>query len=67
MIHMKGKNVVNTNNIIVGKIKNGSFRFPIEFHMFGMKQKIQKVTFDTGCSHSLISIKSLSIDDANYK
>lgn len=59
---------MSTNDTIIGAIEKGSFHFPIEFNMFGNHQYIPDATFDTGCSHSLISVKSLntgnmSIDD----
>lgn len=52
---------MSTNDIIIGKVSKGSFKFPIEFQMFGNLQLIPNATFDTGCSHSLISAKSLNI------
>lgn len=52
---------MNTNDVIIGTVEQGSFRFPIEFGMFGYSQYIADATFDTGCSHSLISAKSLNI------
>lgn len=54
---------MSTNDTIIGVIDKGSFRFPVEFDMFGIHQYIDNVTFDTGCSHSLISVKSLNIGD----
>lgn len=55
------------NDTIIGVIDKGSFRFPVEFDMFGIHQYIDNVTFDTGCSHSLISVKSLNIGDTSIE
>lgn len=52
---------MSTNDTIIGVVNKGSFRFPVEFDMFGIHQYIDNVTFDTGCSHSLISVKSLNL------
>ena len=52
---------MSTNDTIIGMIERGSFHFPIEFDMFNNHQYIPDATFDTGCSHSLISVKSLNI------
>lgn len=52
---------MSTNDTIIGAIERGTFHFPIEFHMFNNHQYIPDATFDTGCSHSLISVKSLNI------
>lgn len=35
------------NDTIIGVIDKGSFRFPVEFDMFGIHQYIDNVTFDT--------------------
>lgn len=51
---------MSTNDTIIGAIERGSFHFPIEFDMFNNHQYIPDATFDTGCSHSLISVKSLN-------
>lgn len=55
------------NDIIVGVVDNGSFKFPIEFNMFGNKQSIPDAVFDTGCSHSLISVRNLNIGDRDIE
>lgn len=52
---------MNTNDTIIGVVERGSFHFPIEFDMFGNHQYIPDAIFDTGCSHSLISVKSINI------
>lgn len=52
---------MNTNDTIIGVVERGSFHFPIEFDMFGDHQYIPDAIFDTGCSHSLISVKSINI------
>lgn len=54
---------MSTNDVIIGAVKNGSFRFPIEFEIMGMKQSINDAVYDTGCSHSLISVDSLSLGE----
>lgn len=51
------------NNAIIGKVRRGSFHFPIQFQLFGEEQIIADAVFDTGCSHSLISAKSLIAKD----
>ena len=51
---------MNTNDTIIGAVDRGSFHFPIEFDMFSNHQYIPDAIFDTGCSHSLISIRSLN-------
>lgn len=51
---------MSTNDTIIGVIYRGSFHFPIEFDMFDNHQYISDAVFDTGCSHSLISVKSLN-------
>lgn len=56
-----------TNDTIIGTVTNGSFHFPIEFDMLGNTQFIEAATFDTGCSHSLISIKSLNTGDKSIE
>lgn len=58
---------MSTNDTIIGIVDRGAFRFPIEFDMFGIHQYIGNVTFDTGCSHSLISVKSLNIGDKSIE
>lgn len=58
---------MSTNDTIIGVIDKGSFRFPVEFDMFGIHQYVDNVTFDTGCSHSLISVKSLNISDKSVE
>ena len=58
---------MSTNDTIIGMVDKGSFRFPIEFDMFGIHQYIDNVTFDTGCSHSLISAKSLNLGDKSIE
>lgn len=58
---------MSTNDIIIGVVNKGSFRFPVEFDMFGIHQYIDNVIFDTGCSHSLISVKSLNIGDKSIE
>lgn len=50
---------MSTNDTIIGEVRGGSFRFPIQFEMFGEKQSIEGAVYDTGCSHSLISASSL--------
>lgn len=62
MIHMKERIVVSTNDVIIGKVNRGSFRFPIEFDIIGLKQAINDAVYDTGCSHSLISVDSLNLE-----
>ncbi len=52
---------MSTNDVIIGNVKRGSFKFPINFDLFGIKQTIPEATYDTGCSHSLISAKSLNL------
>lgn len=47
--------------IIIGEVKYGSFYFPIDFEIFNLQQSIPNAIFDTGCSHSLISVDSLGI------
>lgn len=61
MTHLRERIAVNTNDTIIGIINKGSFHFPIEFDMFDEHQLITEATFDTGCSHSLISIGSLNL------
>lgn len=58
---------MSMNDIIIGMVDKGSFRFPIEFDMFGIHQYIDNVTFDKGCSHSLISAKSLNLGDKSIE
>ena len=67
MILMKGKKIVNTSDTIVSKIEKGSFRFPIQFELFGHNQNIAHAAFDTGCSHSLISVSSLDVCNKNIR
>lgn len=64
---MIGRIFVNTNDVIIGTVKKGSFHFPIEFNMFDRHQYIQDAIFDTGCSHSLISAKSLDTGDKSIE
>jgi len=59
MIPMKRRKTVSTNDTIIGEVRGGSFRFPIQFEMFGENQSIEGAVYDTGCSHSLISASSL--------
>lgn len=59
---MKERIVVSTNDVIIGKVNRGSFRFPIEFDIIGLKQAINDAVYDTGCSHSLISVDSLNLE-----
>lgn len=58
---MKERRIVNMSDAIVSRIKRGSFQFPIQFELFGNSQNIGEAVFDTGCSHSLISVNSLDI------
>ena len=51
------------SDVIIGKVNRGTFRFPIEFELFGEEQVISDAVFDTGCSHSFISAKSLVTGD----
>lgn len=53
---------MSTNDVIIGKVNRGSFRFPIEFDIIGLKQAINDAVYDTGCSHSLISVDSLNLE-----
>jgi hypothetical protein len=67
---MTRRDAVSTNDTIIGVVERGSFHFPIEFEMMGIRQSINNAVYDTGCSHSLISVDSLSMDDnyrANFK
>lgn len=61
MTPTKEMGTVNMNDVIIGVINKGSFHFPIEFEMFGEQQYVADATYDTGCSHSLISASSLNL------
>lgn len=63
MTPTKGRIAVSTNDIIIGTVKRGSFHFPIEFEIMGLKQAINDAVYDTGCSHSLISVDTLSLGE----
>lgn len=58
---------MSTNDIIIGTVKRGTFKFPIEFDMFGKHQYITQAVFDTGCTHSLISVRDLSLEDRDIE
>lgn len=62
---MKERIVAGMNDIIIGTVKSGSFHFPIEFELMGMEQSIDYAVYDTGCSHSLISVDSLNLGETN--
>lgn len=61
MIHTKERIAVSTNDVIIGAINKGSFHFPIQFEIMELKQAINDAVYDTGCSHSLISVDSLNL------
>lgn len=58
---------MSTSDTIIGAVERGSFHFPIEFNMFNNHQYIPDATFDTGCSHSLISAKSLDLGNKSIE
>ncbi len=58
---------MSTSDVIVSKIEKGSFKFPVQFELFGNNQNILEATFDTGCSHSLVSVSSLNIGNKTIK
>ena len=53
---------MSTNDVIIGAVNKGSFYFPIEFEIMGARQAINDATYDTGCSHSLISVDCLNLN-----
>ena len=58
---------MNMNDVIVSKVDRGSFKFPIQFELFGNRQNISNAVFDTGCSHSLISANILNIGNKSLE
>lgn len=50
------------NDIIRKSVDHGSFTFKAKFELFGSIQTINNAIFDTGCSHSLISLDSLILN-----
>ena len=55
------------NDVIIGVVDRGSFRFPLEFELLNNKQAITNAVYDTGCSHSLISVDSLNIGNLSIE
>lgn len=57
--------MVNTkDDAIIASVESGSFRLDIQFEIMNTHFKVSDAVFDTGCSHSLISVNTLSLNDS---
>lgn len=52
---------MDTSKVTIGSKMKGCFKFEVYFDLFNISQSIHRATFDTGCSHSLISVNSLKL------